>query len=61
MMAANPLTAWKRITEGLIQESWAIYDTEDGAEAIDEDNRIESHDLLTAVEFYESIVTMDQG
>jgi hypothetical protein len=29
MMAANLCEAWRRITEGLIQEAWGIYEEED--------------------------------
>jgi hypothetical protein len=34
-------------------------DNQDWADAIDEDNRIDAQDRLTAVEFYESIMIVD--
>jgi hypothetical protein len=37
-----------------------FYDDQDWADEIDEDSRIDAQDLLTTVEFYESILMVDQ-
>jgi hypothetical protein len=44
MMAANLCEAWRRITEGLIQDAWGIYDQEDWESLIAEEKRL--HDEM---------------
>jgi hypothetical protein len=36
------------------------YDNQDWADEIDEDNRIDAQELLTGVDFYESMMIVDQ-
>jgi hypothetical protein len=54
MMAANLCEAWGRITIGLIQDAWDIYDGEDWESLIAEDIRVEEEDLKRAVNFAET-------
>jgi hypothetical protein len=58
MVAANLCEAWRRITEGLVQDAWDIYDGEDWESLIAEDIRVEDGDLNRAVEFAETLAVL---
>jgi hypothetical protein len=55
MMSANLCEAWRRITEGTVQDAWDIYNSEDWEEVISDDLQAEGEDLSSALEFYESL------
>jgi hypothetical protein len=60
VMAANLCKAWRRITEGTIQEAWDIFEGEDWEDIINEDEQIESEDLQGALSFYESLTVVPE-
>jgi hypothetical protein len=41
MMAANVCEAWRRITEGLVQGAWSIYNEDDWQDLVLEEDNIE--------------------
>ena len=59
-MAANLCEAWRRITEGTIQEAWDIFEGEDWEDIINHEEQIENEDLQSALSFYESLIVIPE-